>query len=49
MLCVADVMADFTADVQLNIQSVPVYQPLGTKHVKLPLYVILKTVTLCYT
>jgi len=44
VLCVADVMADYFAYVQLPIQSVSVDQPLGTKNVKpLPvLHVILQ-------
>jgi len=36
VLCVEGVMVDCIAYVQLLIQSVPVDQLLGTKHVKLP-------------
>jgi len=48
VLCVEDVMADCLAYVQLRIQSVPVDQPLGTKHVKLPPCVIRKLPRLLY-
>jgi len=52
-----EVMVKCLAYVQLPIQSVPVDQPLGTKHVKrppcvnvnLPHCVTRKTATLCYT
>jgi hypothetical protein len=45
VLCVEGVMADCIAYVQLAIQSVPVDQPIDTKHVKLSpvLYVKLQT------
>ena len=57
MFCVKDVMVDCIDYVQLLIQSVPVDQLLGTKHVKLssvlylklPPCVIRNTATLYYT
>ena len=48
VLCLEDVMEYCLAYVQLPIQSVPVDQPLGTKHVKLPPCVIRKLPRVLY-
>jgi len=49
LLRVLQVMADCLAYGQLPVQSVPVNQPLGTKHVKLLPCVTHKSATLCYS